>query len=64
MKKDGIIPNNIRNIIIRDMEKEIRTSICVANSGERIVIKKEAIKFKIQRPYNKNTTYVDCRNKK
>jgi hypothetical protein len=62
-KKDRIIPNNIGNIIIRDKESETCTSIDVANTGKRIAIKKETTKFRIQRPYNKNTVYVDCRNK-
>jgi hypothetical protein len=44
MKKDGILPNNNRNIIICDNEKETCTLIDVANTGDRHVIKKEAIK--------------------
>jgi hypothetical protein len=44
MQKDGIIPHNKRNIIIRDNEKETCRLIDVANTGDRHTIKKEAIK--------------------
>ena len=43
-KKGGIVPNNKGNVTIRDNEKETCTLIDVANTGDRNVIKKEAIK--------------------
>jgi hypothetical protein len=44
MQTDRTIPNNKRDIIIRDNEKGKRMLIDVAISGDRNVLKKEAEK--------------------
>ena len=57
------IPNNKPHIIIRDNEKRTCMLIDVAISGDRNVIKKEAEKILKYRPYNGNTTHVECKIK-
>ena len=51
---DRTIRNNKPDIIIRDNEKRTCILIEVAISADSNVIKKEAEKFKIERPYNRN----------
>jgi len=60
---DRTIPNNKPDIIVRDNEKRTCMLIDVAISGDRNVIKKGSREnYKIYRPYNRNTTHVECKN--
>ena len=64
VQTDRTIPNNKPNIIIRDNENRSCMLIDVAISGDRNVIKKEAEKIlKYKRPYSRNTTHLECKNK-
>ena len=64
VQTDRTIPNNKPDIIIRDNEKGTCMLIDVAISGDRNVTKKRSREgFKIQRPYNRNTAHVECKNK-
>jgi hypothetical protein len=65
VQTDRTIPNNKPHIIICDNDKETCMLIDIAIAADRNVFREEAeniLKYK-ERPYNRNTAHVECKNK-